>query len=83
MIDLKSINLSFTVNVTEHNINILKRLFHNTNLIQIEEENEIEIGEEIDLKFCFEGELESEIVAMVMLFNGDLTGKPKLTLSRE
>lgn len=83
MIDLKTITLNFTVLVTTSNINILKRLFGNTNLLQVDNESEITLGEEIDLKFSFEGELESEIVAMTMLFNGDLVGKPKLSLLRE
>ena len=83
MIDLKAITLSFTVLVSETNINMLKRLFHKTDLVQAESEDEIEVGEEIDLHFCFEGDMEKEIVTMVMLFNSDLSGKPKLSLSRE
>jgi hypothetical protein len=83
MIDLKTIRLTFTVLVNEANINILKRLFNDTSLLQVNNENEITIGEEIDLHFSFEGELETELVAMVMLFNGSLVGKPKLSLLRE
>jgi len=83
VIDLKAITLSFTVLVSETNINMLKRLFHQTDLVQAEREEEIIIGEEIDLHFCFEGDMENEIVTMVMLFNSDLAGKPKLSLSRE
>ena len=83
MVDVKSINLSFSVKVTEANVNMLKRLFNNTNMVRVEEEDEIEIGEEIDLNFCFEGQLEDSVITMAMLFNGDLVGKPLIRLSRE
>lgn len=84
MIDLKAINLSFSVKVTEANINTIKRLFRDSDMVKIDDEDEIEIGEEVDLNFCFEGELEDSVISMVMLFNGvDIIGKPVIRLSRE
>lgn len=82
MVDLKAINLNFKVLTTESNINSLKRLF-NAGMVIIENEEDIEIGEEIDLNFCFEGELHKEVITLAMLFNSNLIGKPLIQLSRE
>jgi len=82
MVDVNAINLLFTVKASDKNINMLKRLFKDGYIDSLDEEDDIVIGEEITLNFCFEGELDDSVVTMAMLFNGDLIGKPLIKVSR-
>uniref|UniRef100_A0A6M3L0R1 Uncharacterized protein n=1 Tax=viral metagenome TaxID=1070528 RepID=A0A6M3L0R1_9ZZZZ len=81
-VDLNAINLNFKVLVTEKNINAVKRVF-NAGMVLVDKEEDIEINEEVDLSFCFEGEFDKETITLAMLFNSDLMGKPLIQLSRE
>ena len=81
--DVNCINLMFSVKVTDKNINMLKRLYGVVDIPNINEEDDIEIGEELDLCYSLEGELIPETLTMSMLFNSDdIISKPLIKLSR-
>lgn len=81
-IESKSIVLNFKVLVSESNINMLKRLSTKIDMFEVGEEEEFEVGEEIDINYHLEGELTDTAVSIAMLFNGSLSGKPHIRLER-
>jgi len=81
MVATKELVLTYTVLVTPKNLDLVKRLAKSTMIV--EDEDEIEVGEEIDVDFELEGEFSDYALQMAMLFNTSLAKKPFIRIIRD
>lgn len=81
--DINCLDIFFTIKVTENNINMLKKVYGILDMPNINEEDDIEIGEELDLCYSLEGDVAPQTIPIAVLFNSnDVIGRPQIKLSR-